>query len=195
MNQYILLAIYWIGYFAIHSLLATAFAKRQLSFIEPYYRLFYNVVSLVGLLFLLFYTAIITPEWLFARNGISKFFGLMLATYGILVLKASFRVYSLKDFMGTAQLKEDYKEESFVKGGILEYVRHPLYLGTLLIVVGFFIFSPSVGNLIVMLITIAYLTIGIQLEERKLIKFYGESYKTYKENVPMIFPNSFRIFH
>jgi protein-S-isoprenylcysteine O-methyltransferase Ste14 len=195
MNKYILLIIYWVGYYTIHSLLASNFAKTHLAFFGRYYRLVYNIISILGFIAVLLYTAIIPPEWLFMRSGITKFFGLMPTTYGILIIRHSFRIYSIKDFLGTSQLKNDYKKEAFVTEGMLQHVRHPLYLGTLLIVCGFFLFSPSLANLLVMLITIIYLFIGIYFEEQKLLKVHGKAYRDYKEKVPMIIPRTIRIFH
>jgi len=194
MNKYILLIFCWIGYYILHSLLATDFFKNQFLFLKKYYRLLYNIISIIGFLTLLLFTAMIPPDWLFTSNSVTKFFGLIPTTYGILIIKKSFKSYSMKDFLGTAHLKSNYKQESFASNGILQHVRHPLYLGTILIIVGFFIFSPSISNAIVMLISICYIFIGIYLEEKKLLIIYGKQYQEYKAEVPMIMPRSFKIF-
>lgn len=194
MNKYILLILCWIAYYIFHSLFATDFFKKKLLFLNKYYRLLYNVISILGFLALLLYTATIPPEWLFSSNSVTKFFGLMPTTYGILIIKKSFKSYSMKDFLGAAHLKSNYKEESFVSNGILKHIRHPLYLGTLLIICGFFIFSPSISNLIIMLVSISYIFIGIYFEEKKLVNMYGKQYQDYKKEVPMILPKSIKIF-
>ena len=76
--------------------------------------------------------------------------------------------------------------------GLHNYVRHPLYLGTLLFVWGLFLMFPLVSNLSACIVITAYVLIGIQLEEKKLILEFGEDYRSYKKAVPMLVPGSTR---
>jgi protein-S-isoprenylcysteine O-methyltransferase Ste14 len=108
---------------------------------------------------------------------------MMLATFGVIVIRQAFKQYSLKKFVG---LNKD--EGVFIDEGILKSIRHPLYAGTILIVVGFFFFSPTLSTLVSMICIFLYLPIGIYLEERKLVKKYGDQYLTYKKKVPMLLP-------
>jgi protein-S-isoprenylcysteine O-methyltransferase Ste14 len=36
--------------------------------------------------------------------------------------------------------------------------------------------------------TAGYILVAVQFEERDPVRFYGESYKRYREQVPMLFP-------
>jgi protein-S-isoprenylcysteine O-methyltransferase Ste14 len=79
-------------------------------------------------------------------------------------------------------------------GGILGYIRHPMYFGILLIYLAFLAFlflSTSLlcmGFFIIVLITYNKMA---NYEEKVLEKLFGEEYLEYKQNVSKWFPNPF----
>ncbi|MBX2961506.1 MAG: isoprenylcysteine carboxylmethyltransferase family protein [Cyclobacteriaceae bacterium] len=188
MNQYLILIAGWIIYFFIHSLLASDRIKEYftslLGKLSAYYRLLYNVLATGGLLFLLFLNASIPSSYILQPTTWTRYFSLMLATVGIFILKAAFKQYSLGEFLG---FRMD-ERESFKTEGILVYIRHPLYSATVLITIGFWLFIPDVTTLISVGCIFLYLAIGIPLEERKLIKRFGDAYREYRNNVPSFIP-------
>jgi methanethiol S-methyltransferase len=93
---------------------------------------------------------------------------------------------TLNLFLGLSQEKED--SESFKSEGLLAKMRHPLYTATLMLFWGWFLFSNSYNNLAFALANTLYIFIGIQWEEKKLIKQYGQKYIDYKSKVPMLIP-------
>jgi protein-S-isoprenylcysteine O-methyltransferase Ste14 len=108
----------------------------------------------------------------------------MLATFGVVVISQTFREHSALGFLG---LKVESKK--FIRSGILNKARHPIYSGTILIVVGFFLFIPTVATLLSTLCILSYLPIGIYLEEKKLLLEFGDSYAQYQSEVPALIPD------
>lgn len=191
---YLVLAGGWLTYFALHSLLATPRfkdrARRVLGKHYRYYRLSYNIFAVLTIAPVLVYNSLVSTGSMISSGQLRdllQLFGLVLAAYGVIVIRLSFKQFSKQEFFGFP-VSEDNHLEPLRTDGILQYVRHPLYSGTILIVVGLWCFSPTVANLITASAWIVYILIGIQLEEKKLLNLYGAEYQKYKERVPMLIP-------
>lgn len=76
-----------------------------------------------------------------------------------------------------------------VTNGLYKYVRHPGYLGTILLNIGAGI---SVGNIISLLIVVVLILsvyiYRIKVEEEMLIDIFGDEYKTYAKASKKLFP-------
>jgi len=82
-------------------------------------------------------------------------------------------------------LGRTYTEIGFRTPGPYRYVRHPLYVGWLLV----FWSAPVMtsAHLVFALATTAYILIAIQFEERDLVQSHKE-YAEYRQQVPMLIP-------
>lgn len=188
--SYILLAFLWVLYFSLHSILARSRVKEQvhlrLPAISRYYRLLYNLLAIGGLAFIFLFSLWISEGRWFAPVAGIRFVALALGSWGVIIIRLCFRQYSWKEFLlGRA----DARTEKLQTGGMLRYVRHPMYAGTLLLLAGFWLYVPTTANLITVAAAGVYILIGIQLEERSLVKRYGQEYLRYKKRVPMLVPS------
>lgn len=185
-----LLILGWGLYFFLHSFLAADSSKevasQKFAISLKNYRLIYVVFSSIGLLALLFMNANIPAQEYFNSHGVARYLSLVFAAFGVIIIKAAFRSYKFSSFIGV-----ESEEEAFVTTGILNSIRHPIYSGTLLMIIGYWLFSPNLPTLVSVLCIVLYLPIGIYLEERKLTKKFGDQYLDYKRKVPSLFPRLF----
>jgi methanethiol S-methyltransferase len=79
-----------------------------------------------------------------------------------------------------------YVHPKFRANGLYRYLRHPIMLG---FIVAFWA-SPamSVGHLLFAVGATGYILVGIALEERDLMHFYGETYRSYRSRVRALLP-------
>ena len=78
----------------------------------------------------------------------------------------------------------------FTVRGPYRWVRHPLYLFSLIIIWSCPIFT--VDRLLHNGLWTIWIIIGAAMEERDLVGCFGEAYRSYQKTVPMLLPTSFR---
>jgi methanethiol S-methyltransferase len=109
---------------------------------------------------------------------------------GVLIILAATFLINHFDLFGLRQVWLNlrgvpYTNLSFSTPGLYRIVRHPLYVGWLLM----FWAAPvmTVAHLVFAIGTTVYIFIAIQFEERDLVEFHPE-YAAYRRRVPMILP-------
>jgi protein-S-isoprenylcysteine O-methyltransferase Ste14 len=76
--------------------------------------------------------------------------------------------------------------QEFRTPGLYRYVRHPIYFG---FVVGMWAAPEmSLGHLLFAAGGTGYILVGIWFEERDLIAHFGDRYRAYRKQVPMLIP-------
>lgn len=121
-------------------------------------------------------------------------FGLLYALFalGWLIVLSSTFIINHFDLFGLRQVwlrarGVEYTPPAFVDSFYYRVVRHPLMLGFL--IAFWAIPRMSTGHLLFAIATTGYILIAVRfLEERDLIAAHGDSYREYRQRVPMICP-------
>ena len=83
-------------------------------------------------------------------------------------------------------VEEDISRESLVESGMYAFVRHPEFLGHILIIFALVIISQHWISLIVGAILIVLLCLAMIEEEKRNIEKFGDAYREYMKRVPRI---------
>jgi protein-S-isoprenylcysteine O-methyltransferase Ste14 len=180
---------------ALHSLLASegvkAWVKRRVGE-KPFraYRLGYNLVAIFTTLLLPLPVLLLPDAPLYRIPEPWIYLTLTLQALALVCLLLAFRHSEPWDFLGLAQLRgtpSDQPKASLQISGFYRCCRHPLYFFGLLFMWLFPLVSWN--TLAVMLGLTVYTLLGSLLEERRLLKEYGEKYRAYQRSVPWMLPN------
>jgi methanethiol S-methyltransferase len=183
----LVLGVLWSLYFAIHSVLAMPAVKAWVQHKRPSffrsYRVAYNFVAVVGFAGMLAYQRtvqdhiiVVMPLWVFILSA-------FLMMVGVTLLVAALKNYDLREFIGLSPMEENQSAGKLRVSGLNALVRHPLYLATILILLGYLAYRFTWNNLIFVTIALAYIEIGSRIEEKKLVRLYGEKYTEYQKKV------------
>ena len=189
--NHVILALLWIVYCLLHSLMASVGIKNWLEKISGssyrYYRLFYSLFSFFFLVIILYFQFMLPTIMLYKVDALIFAFGSVLGLSGLVLMLFCIKKYFMS-LSGLRSLIQETSHNKLLITGIHRYVRHPLYLGTFSFIWGLFLVKPDLSLLIANSIITVYTLIGIKLEEDKLIGEFGESYKNYQQSVPKLLP-------
>ncbi len=194
LGEALLVDLLLLGLFAVqHSGMARPGFKRWWTrFVpRPIERSTYVLLSSLVLVLLFWqWRALPAPVWnVEAEAGRIALWGLQ--GLGWLMVLAStfmishFHLFGLKQ-VGDHALGKDPAKPRFQTPGLYRHLRHPIMLGFLIA----FWATPemSVGHLLFAAATTGYVLLALQLEERDLVAFFGDRYRAYREQVPMLLP-------
>ncbi len=188
-----LLVFFYVSHSWLASLSVKEFISKYSQLMFSFYRLFYTLfsVTLWSIITWWFiyqheYNYIITP-----RTGL-MYTGYVMAAVGLLLISLSVIKYGFQEFVGLNALNKNQRIENAAPelniSGMNGFVRHPIYSGILLALVGLFLCLPTQMTALGIVVSLIYLEIGIRLEEIKLEKEFGSSYTQYKMKVKKVIP-------
>ena len=185
-----------LGLFAVqHSVMARRWFKRRWTRIVPWpiERSTYVLLSSAALILLF-------REWrpmgieiwsVKSQAAVFTLYALFAAGW-VLVLVSTFLIDHF-DLFGLRQVwlhlrGKPYTTHAFVTPGPYRLVRHPLYVGWLLV----FWMAPTMtlAHLVFSIATTAYILVAIRFEEQDLVREHGDAYEDYRRRVPMLIPVS-----
>ncbi len=134
----------WVLWCTFHSALisitVTEYMKRNLGDGFRFYRLFYIAASVATLIPLIYYSRMIRETPFFSWEGPLAIVPVLLLGASIYLFVVGGRHYSWKQLLGIAQIRAGRangsvsQDNAFVVSGLHRIIRHPWYLGGILLV-------------------------------------------------------------
>lgn len=195
--QLSLLALAWLAYFIVHSLLASLSLKQllanKLPRLMPAYRLLFNLLALITLLLPLWLLYQYQGEPLWQWQGFEKWISNALRFGAVFAFVWTLKYYDGSEILGLRQFNAGERsvedQERFHISPFHRFVRHPWYFFSLV-----FIWAGDMEPawLLSAVMLSLYFIIGSRLEERKLRTYHGEIYARYTHAVPGLAPLPWR---
>lgn len=194
--KYLILSSIWAGYCFLHSFLIsirfTNLLTRVLKNYYAFYRLFYILISLVLLIWIIHIPTqldneiIITniPPWSIIRQ-ILTWGSLLMFFWAFFFNYDSLSFFGIRQILNFGKVKQTNRSEEIKKSGLLALTRHPMYLALIIFLL---CQTVTMADIVVNAILIIYVIIGTLLEEKKLVLEFGDAYRKYQQEVPMLIP-------
>jgi protein-S-isoprenylcysteine O-methyltransferase Ste14 len=191
LNSHLILATAWILFCALHSVFASSafkqWAAHRMGAQYKYYRLYYTLFAVISFAAIIIYLLVMNSNRLFTTTKLTIISGIGVASTGFAIMSICIAKYFMQ-LSGLKGLIHSKTNNELMITGIHKVVRHPLYSGTFIFIWGLLILFPSLSLFISDTIITLYTLIGLRFEEKKLEKEFGDAYRIYKEEVPMIIP-------
>ena len=105
----------------------------------------------------------------------------------ILLISGIFAKFGLGIVFGEVREKPEIIEK-----GVFNIVRHPIYLGSILLYLGLILLTCSIASAILWIIIVIFYYYISKYEEKLLLNEFGKEYENYMKRVPMLIPLKFK---
>jgi protein-S-isoprenylcysteine O-methyltransferase Ste14 len=186
-------AALWTLWCVVHSSLNSEGIVRKTVVVDTwfrrYYRLLYVLFAVVSLILVWWLTPFENSISLLKWNGIFFVVRIVATAVAVAIFYLTFRQIGLLDFLGFTALgivrKAAVSSNQLITWGIYGRMRHPQFFAGLLLL---WARDLTDTDLVINIVLSSYLLIGSQIEERRLLKKFGEEYARYREEVPSFLP-------
>ena len=188
---HLLLAVLWIAFCLLHSLLAADAVKQKIlrrpGRNDAYYRIGYILFALLSFAAVVRYQLSVTSSFLFQPARALQTAGIIAGSGGFIIMGICIARY-FRLLSGLRAEQHNPPGDTLLADGLNGYIRHPLYLGTFIFIWSLWVLYPRLSLLISNGIITVYTILGVRMEEKKLVVKFGEAYISYQKKVPMFIP-------
>ena len=127
--------------------------------------------------FALFMIFLFVPKWPF-QFAYAPLIGSIMSGFGMVVL-----LFSLLQLnTSLSPFPAPKKDAKLVTDGIYKYMRHPIYIGILLLCFGISLFQQDISKLLVSILLSLLFYFKSSYEETLLVEKYGSAYEEYRSS-------------
>jgi protein-S-isoprenylcysteine O-methyltransferase Ste14 len=174
----------WIAWF-IYWRIAALNVKRTMRSEPIRSRLLYMAGPVAGALLLANFGAVgILAEPIWPRTALTFWLGVVIMALGF-AFTVWARITLGRNWSATITLKEHHE---LIQTGPYAWVRHPIYAGALVMIVGTVVVIAEWRGVLALAIVLVSLLIKARREERWMTEYFGPNYVAYRKRVPMLIP-------
>jgi protein-S-isoprenylcysteine O-methyltransferase Ste14 len=125
-----------------------------------------------------------SPFWFLDPLSVMQIFSWLLLTLSVIYAVTAFILFELRGKPG----RNFENTTKLVTTGLYRYIRHPMYGSLFVLGLGMFLKSITWQSVILMMIITVALFITCKVEEKEMLKKFGDEYKAYISKTKMFIP-------